>query len=264
MNRRIYRVVLILLGGFLVNPIWASWPGELRVTELAHEVQAIDTSGQARRLLINTTIAPGSTIRTGSDSHVEISLGDEIAIRLAANTALTVGARPGAFDLKEGAALSQASKQARGAKITLGNTAAAIGGATVMIEHHPGLCKVLVLEGTGRLYRPGHVGDSVLIGPGQMVIGNPNAPVSDPVDFDIARFIATSHFIVDLPALHSQASIAAEIQEQRREKSEKTLIDTNLVIHGGGTLVSLVDPANLNAAAAPKEKQERGSDKARE
>jgi hypothetical protein len=264
MNRHSYRLTLILLGALSVNTAWAGLPGELHVTDLAHEVQAIDASGQARRLSINTTIAPGSTIRTGSDSHVEVSLGDEIAIRLAANTALVVGARPGAFDLKEGAVLSQASKHARGAKISLGHTAAAIGGATVMIEHHPGLCKVLVLEGTGRLYRPGHVGDSVLIGPGQMVIGNPNAPVSDPVDFDIARFIATSHFIVDLPALHSQASIAAEIQEQRREKSEKTLIDTNLVIYGGGTLVSLVDPAKLNAAPVPKEKQERGNDRARE
>ena len=195
---------------------------------------------------------------------MELSLGDEIAIRLAANTALTFGAKPGTFDLKEGAVLGHASKKAGGAKISLGNTAAAIGGATAMIEHHPGSCKVLVLEGTGRIYRPAHVGDSVLVGPGQMVIGNPNAPVSDPVDFDIARFIATSHFIVDLPALRSQGSIAAEIRKQQREKSEKTLIDTNLVIYGGGTLVSLVDPAKLNAAPAPKEKQERGSNRVSE
>lgn len=247
-----------------MNPAWAGLPGELRVTQLAHDVQAIDASGKGRRVSINSTIAPGSTIRTGNDSRVELSLGDEIAIRLAANTALTLGAKPGTFDLKEGAVLGHASKKAGGAKISLGNTAAAIGGATAMIEHHPGSCKVLVLEGTGRLYRPAHVGDSVLVGPGQMVIGNPDAPVSDPVDFDIARFVATSHFIVDLPALRSQGSIAAEIRKQQREKSEKTLIDTNLVIHGGGTLVSLVDPAKLNAAPAPKEKQERGSNRASE
>jgi hypothetical protein len=264
MNRQFYRLTLILLGTLSVNPAWAGLPGELRVTQLAHDVQAIDASGKARHVSINTTIAPGSTIRTGNDSRVEVSLGDEIAIRLAANTALTLGAKPGTFDLKEGAVLGQARKQARGAKISLGSTAAAIGGATAMIEHHPGICKFLVLEGTGRLYRPAHVGDSVLVGPGQMVIGNPNAPVSDPVDFDIARFIATSRFIVDLPALRSQASITAEIQKQQREKSEKTLIGTNLVIYGGGTLVSLVDPAKLNAAPAPKEKQERGSNRVRE
>ena len=264
MDRQYYRLVFILLGVLSVNPAWAGFPGELRVTQLAHDVQAIDASGKARRVSINSNIAPGSTIRTGNDSRVELSLGDEIAIRLAANTALTLGAKPGTFDLKEGAVLGHASKKAGGAKISLGNTAAAIGGATAMIEHHPGSCKVLVLEGTGRLYRPAHVGDSVLVGPGQMVIGNPNAPVSDPVDFDIARFIATSHFIVDLPALRSQGSIAAEIRKQQREKSEKTLIDTNLVIHGGGTLVSLVDPAKLNAAPAPKEKQERGSNRASE
>jgi hypothetical protein len=108
------------------------------------------------------------------------------------------------------------------------------------------------------------VGDSVLVGPGQMVIGNPNAPVSDPVDVDIARFVATSHFIVDLPALRSHGSIAAEIQKQQQEKSEKTLVDTNLVIYGGGTLVSLVDPAKLNTAPVPKEKPERGSNRVSE
>jgi len=81
-----------------------------------------------------------------------------------------------------------------------------------------------------------------------MVIGNPNAAVSDPVDFDIARFVKTSRFIAGLPPLRSESSMAFEAQQQQREKSKKTLVETNLVIFGGGTRVSLIGQAQTNGA----------------
>jgi hypothetical protein len=109
-----------------------------------------------------------------------------------------------------------------------------------MIEYHPGVYKFLVLEGTGRLYRPGHLGDSILVQAGEMVFGNPDAAVSEPVDVDVDRFMKTSRFITDFPPLRSQNSILAESQKQQREKSNKTLVSTNLVIFGGGTQVSVV------------------------
>ncbi len=113
-------------------------------------------------------------------------------------------------------------------------------GTTVMIEYHPGFYKFLVLEGTARSYRPGHLGDSVLVHAGQMVFGNPEAALSDPVDVDIDRFMKTSRFITDFPSLRSEKSIAAESRKQEDEKSNKTLNDTNLVIFGGGTQVSVI------------------------
>ena len=119
-----------------------------------------------------------------------------------------------------------------------------------MIEYHPGVYKFLVLEGTGRLYRPGHLGDSVLVRAGQMVFGNPDAALSDPVDVDIDRFMKTSRFITDFPPLRSEKSIMAESQKQQREKSNKTLIDTNLVIFGGGTQVSLIGQGQTDTAAS--------------
>jgi hypothetical protein len=68
------------------------------------------------------------------------------------------------------------------------------------------------------------------------------------VDFDIARFVKTSRFVVDLPPLRSEKLIAAESQKQQQEKSKKTLIDTNLVIFGGGTRVSVLGQAQTNVA----------------
>jgi hypothetical protein len=64
----------------------------------------------------------------------------------------------------------------------------------------------------------------------------------------------TSRFIADFPSLRSEKAIVAESQKQQREKSNKTLIDTNLVIFGGGTQVSVVgqeqtDTANHKTAA---------------
>jgi hypothetical protein len=178
-------------------------------------------------------------------------------VRLAANTAFTFKDGTRGLNLREGAELIQAPKKANRTTVHAAGVAAAVTGATVMIEYHPGVCKFLVLEGNGRLYRPGHLGDSVLVGPGQMVIGNPNTALSDPVDFDISRFTKTSCFITDFPPLHSEQSIVVEGQKQQREKSKKTLIDTNLVIFGGGTRVSLVGPrptdpvSRTTAAVAP-------------
>jgi len=58
---------------------------------------------------------------------------------------------------------------------------------------------------------------------------------------DVGRFMTTSPLITDFPPLPSEKLILAENQKQQREKSKKTLIDTNLVIFGGGTQVSLVE-----------------------
>ena len=233
-------------------------PNEARVTRVDNSVQLLHPNREPRPARVNDMVDPETVVRTGKHSHAELTVGSGTVVRLAANTTFNFKNGKQDLNLREGAALVQAPKSATGATIHAASVAAAITGTTVMVEYHPGLCKFLVLEGTGRLYRPGHPGDSVLVGPGQMVMGNPSAPLSDPANFDIARFVKTSRFLVDLPPLRSKNSIAFEAQKQEREKSKKTLIDTNLVIFGGGTQVSLVgqDPAtkhptpNLSAEAA--------------
>ena len=107
------------------------------------------------------------------------------------------------------------------------------------------------LEGTARLYLKRRWGESVLIRPGQMLITNPDAKggLPDPVDVDLERLLKTSLLIIDFPPLGRQSLIAKESEKQQRAKSKRTLIDTNLVIFGKGTLVSLTNPAQTNAAA---------------
>jgi hypothetical protein len=256
LNPQLYILPLGTLITLLVNGLSAAAsPNEARITRVNNCVQLLHSPGAAHQASVNDIVGEESTVRTGKDSHAELAFSNETIVRLAANTAFNFKDGTRGLNLREGAVLIQAPKRANGATIHAASVAAAIAGTTVMVENHPGVCKFLVLEGTGRLYRPDHLGDSVLVGPGQMVIGNPNAAVSDPADFDIARFAKTSRLIVGLPQLRSKKSIVAESQKQQREKSKKTLIETNMVIFGGGTRVSLVGQAQNDsvsrATAAP-------------
>ncbi len=256
MNR--YFPLFALLGIAICLPpvVRARGTIEAEITRIFHDVQIVDQNGATHPAQANQKIAEKAVIKTGVDSQAEVTFSDKTVARLAAETSLSVENGGRELNLEKGAILIEASKHARVTKIQAGPAAAAIAGTTAMLEHHPKVCKYLVLQGTGRLYRPKHWGDSVLVKPGQMTIGDPESALSDPVDFDIGRFVKTSRFITDFSPLASAKFIAAETEKQQHDKSKKVLIDTNLIIYGGGTLVSLVDPANLDmgevkAAASP-------------
>ena len=251
MNRQLCLLVFVTIIASLATwfPVRlnAASTNEAQVTRVKNHVQLAD-SKNARRALVNDVVHEETILRTGNGSRAELGFSDKTVVRLAAHTAFDFNRGTRGLNLKEGAVLVQAPKEANGATIHAGSVAAAVAGTTVMIEYHPGFYKFLVLEGTVRAYRPGHLGDSVLVRAGQMVFGNPETALSDPVDVDVDRFIKTSRFITDFPALRSEKSIVAESQKQQREKSNKILINTNLVIFGGGTQVSVVGQEQTDTA----------------
>jgi hypothetical protein len=251
MNRQLRLLAFITttasLATWFPGRLNAASTNEARVTQIKNHVQLAD-SRNARRASVNDMVHEETVVRTGNGSRAELGFSDETVVRLSAHTAFDFNRGTRGLNLKEGALLVQAPKDANGTTIHAGSVAAAVAGTTVMIEYHAGFYKFLVLEGTARSYRPGHLGDSVLVRAGQMVFGNPEAALSDPVDVDIDRFMKTSRFVTDFPPLRSQKSILAESQKQQREKSNKILIDTNLVIFGGGTQVSVVGQEQTNTA----------------
>jgi len=251
MNRQLrflaFLTITASLATWFPGRLNAASTNEARVTRVKNQVQLAD-SRNARRASVNDIVHEEAIVRTGNGSRAELSFSDETVVRLAAHSAFGFSRGTRGLNLKEGALLVQAPKDANGTTIHAGSVAAAVAGTTVMIEYHAGFYKFLVLEGTARSYRPGHLGDSVLVRAGQMVFGNPEAALSDPVDVDIDRFMKTSRFVTDFPPLRSQKSIVAESQKQQREKSNKTLIDTNLVIFGGGTQVSVVGQEQTDTA----------------
>jgi hypothetical protein len=225
----------------------ASQKMEARVTRVIQDVQLVGTNAVSRIAAVNDSVSEGTKVRTGVDSRVELTFSDKTVTRLGANAAFDFRDGTRNLSLEDGALLLQVPKSAKGARIFAGPITTAVNGTTVALEYHAAYYKFLVLGGTARLYRPGHLGDSILVKAGQMVFGQPKAALSDPVDFDIGRFLKTSRFITDFSPLGSEGLMANESHKQQREKSKKNLIDTNLVIFGGGTVVSLVDPAQVTA-----------------
>jgi hypothetical protein len=251
MNRQLGLLVLTIttsLAIWLPYGLKAAPATQARLTRVKNSVQLEYSYNAARWASVSDIVNEGTVVHTGNASRGELTFSDETVVRLAANSAFDFNHGTRGLNLREGAGLIQAPKEATGATVHAGRVAALVAGTTAMIEYHAGIYKFLVLEGTARVYRPGHLGDSVLVRPGQMVFGNSDAAVSDPVDVDIERFMKTSCLITDFPPLRSEKSIVAEDQKQRREKTKKTLIDTNLVIFGGGAQVSLVGQAQTDTA----------------
>jgi quercetin dioxygenase-like cupin family protein len=242
-------VALQILAVLLPRYATGAAPSEAQITQVVNDVRVLGTNVAPHPAAVNDKVGAGTTCQTGGASCAELIFADQTLTQLAPNTAFSFKDGTRNLNLADGAVLVQTPKKARGAKICAGAVVAAVTGTTAMFEYHPGVYKFLVLEGNGRLYRPGHWGDSILVHAGQMVIGNPNTAVNDPVDFDIDRFLKTSHFIIDFPPLRSERLMASESQKQRRAKSKKVLIDTNLVIFGGGTRVSLIDPTQVGAGS---------------
>src|SRR5215470_4414319 len=85
-------------------------PSEARVTRVNNSVQLLRPMCAPRPARLNDTLDQETVLRTGKDSHAELTFSDETVVRLAANTALSFknGARN--LNLGEGAVLVQAPK----------------------------------------------------------------------------------------------------------------------------------------------------------
>lgn len=234
---------------------------QARFTALFGNVTTQSVTAGRRPATLNNGLGDNTTVHTGPKAHTELTFADLSVARLWANTTLNLRDGGRNLFLKEGAIFCDVPTGVELASVTATGVVVELPGASVVFEYHPQVFKLLVVKGTARLYRPDHVGDSVLVSAGQLVFGNPNAALSDPVDFDIKHFLKTSRFITDFPALRNQGLIASEIQKQELAKSQKILIETNLVLYGGGTTVSAVGgkSSTESRAVTPKRRPRQKS-----
>ena len=224
------------------------------ITQIVNDVKLQPGQAAARSAVLNDRVSEGTEVHAGTNSRAELTFTDQTSARLSANTSFSFNNEKRNLDLTEGAMLLCVPKRLRGATITTGAITAAINGATVIAEYHQNAyTKFISLEGTARVYLKHRWGESVLVRPGEMLITNPNPKrgLASPVDVDLHRLLTTSVLITDFPPLSSQNLIANETEKQQRAKSKRTLIDTNLVIVGKGTVVSLTNPAQKTAPSHP-------------
>lgn len=217
---------------------------EAKVTQVVKDVKILSGQTEPRPATLSDTVRGDTAVRTGVESRAELTFGDLTIARLGANTIFSFNQGSRTVELGNGAILLRVPKGSSGTKIQTAAVTAAITGTTVIVEYHPkSYAKYLVLEGTMRIYLKGVLGESVLLGPGQMMILNPNARrLSEPVDFDLARLLQTSLFIQGFRPLPSEPLLTEVKSTQLERKAAGELIDTNLVIFGRGTLVTMTDP----------------------
>ncbi len=216
---------------------------EARVTQIVRDVKLLPNAAPARPASVNDQVRDGTAVRTGIESRSELMFTDATLARLGANTifSFTEGTRN--LELTDGAMLLRVPKNAGGAKINTAAVTAAITGTTIMLEFHKNsYIKFIVLEGTGRIFIPNRVGESVLVHAGQMLITKPNAKnLPSPVDVDIRKLMKTSRLIRGFGKMGSEDLIAQTEAEQDEEREGGELYETNLAIYGAGTTIILDD-----------------------
>ncbi|MEP7072067.1 MAG: FecR domain-containing protein, partial [Verrucomicrobiota bacterium] len=221
---------------------------EARVTQVVRDVKLLPSQDAPRPAAINDPVRDGTAVRTGGESRTELTFADQTLARLGANTIFTFAEGTRNLDLKDGAMLLRVPKDAGGARINTAAVTAAITGTTVMLEYHPrSYVKFIVLEGTGRVYLPGHVGESVLVKAGQMLITKPDAKrLPEAVDVDVSKLMTTSLLITGFRPMGSEPLIGAVEHQQQQQKASGQLYDTNVAIFGGGVTASLSDPTGTS------------------
>ena len=220
---------------------------DARITRVSKEVKLLSATGGSRSASVNDRVSEGTEVVTGADGQTELTFADQTLARLGGKTTFgfTQGVRQ--MELRSGAMLVRAPASARGAEIRAAAATVAVTGTTCLLENNAGrYLKLVVLDGTARMFLRGRLGESVLVKEGQLLmfhLGPKLTSLPNPVDVDIKRLMATSKLIHGFAPIGSESSIDQGIADQKKQKTEGALVETNLVIYGRGTVVSLVDPA---------------------
>ncbi len=237
---------------------------EATITQTFNDVRTLEGAERERPSRANEVIRENQGVRTSSQARAELRFRDNALLRLGANTIFTFDAGANEYDLKQGTMMLQAPKGG-GAKVRTAAITAAIVGTTIMLEYTPdvnpppgsnkkkkkGYVKVIVLEGTLRLFINNRTGESVLLNAGQMIITSPDAvQLPPPVTVDIARLVETS-LLVNNANWGGAASqgvalplVNREIERQREMVTSGKLTPTNLIIPGRGTNVVLASASS--------------------
>jgi len=239
------------------------------VTRVVNKVEVIPADATPQPADVGEIIRGQTSVRTGGNSRAQLTFADQTLARLGANTLFSFERGTRALDLENGSILLQVPKGAGGATIRSAPVTAAITGTTVMMEYspgNPGTVKLICLEGTARLSLAGRLGESVLVGPGQMLAVAANArSLASPVTIDVKRILKTSKLVKEGGGeLKSMGLIMETVDDQQRQLADGKLTEGNpdvLVQQSGnpGLINSTVanaienrrDTAPQSAAPAP-------------
>jgi hypothetical protein len=249
-----------------VFPASAAALAEPRVTHLVRDVRVqeagLDFVPASVDKVLNDPV-----IITGPEARAEITFRDQAVVRLGDKTTLSIHCKNRSLELSSGAILVQVPKHVSGTTVKMGSVTATASGTALAVESLPeAYTKFIAIDGTSRLCLklPGRMSDCVLLQPGQMLIVSPKAKgLPEAVDVNLTRFLETCQLVTEFSELPGQNRLVKSAATQRRHKSKGNLVDTNLVIFGRGTLVSLTNPdATAPPSPAPSASESPATQKA--
>lgn len=234
---------------------------EATVTRVVRSVEVIPQGASPQPAAVGEVVRGDSDVRTGQGSRAQLTFPDNTLARLGENTLFSFQRGTRALDLEGGAILLQVPKDAGGATIRSAPVTAAITGTTVMMEYspgNPGVVKLIVLEGTVRLTLTKKLGESVLVGPGQMIVVSDNADsLPDPSTVDLRRLLQTSRLVQD-GELESMGLIMEAVSEQEQMLREGLLTDNRsrpaaIPPNSASTAAGVLNTQNIlrNAVSGP-------------
>lgn len=195
--------ILIFLAALsLLNTLYAENFVEASVTKIQRQVEVFDINQKiAHPAALNEIITGQHGIRTGTQSRAELLFNDRTLARIGANSLFTFKEGQREVMLNKGTMLFQVPKNKGEMKITTASVTAAITGTTGFVETNSrSYSKVVILEGTARIFLNNRLGESTLLDAGKMLILPPNARViPEPVDVDIKTIVRTSGLIQNMP-----------------------------------------------------------------
>lgn len=252
MKTAAFSAVLLLAAA---GPAAAAPLNEATVTRVVNKVEIIPADAPPQPADLGEVIRGRTGVRTGGNSRAQLTFADRTLARLGANTLFSFERGTRSLDLENGSILLQVPKGAGGATIRSAPVTAAITGTTIMMEYspgNPGTVKLICLEGTVRLSLAGRLGESVLVGPGQMIALAANARrLPDPVTVDVQRILKTSRLVKE-GELESMGLIMETVDTQ-----QQMLADGQLSAGAPAWLSQQANNPNLVAATAANAVQNR-------
>jgi hypothetical protein len=209
------------------------------VTRVFNKVDLLHPEQSAVPAKIGDNINGSTAVQTGGQSRAELQFNDTTIARLGANSVFSFDRGTRDLNLNEGVILLEVPKHAGGATINTAAVTAAVTGTTVMIESRKGkngkgIVKFIVLEGTMRLTLNGHSGESILLGPGQMITmraGDTRFPEAQFVD--VSRLTKTSGLMnKEFTPLKNEPYILQTMNKQQVLKTKGKLINVNYALAG--------------------------------
>jgi hypothetical protein len=246
--------ILVLLFVFIAGSaalLHSQTPNNAVITFVNGEAGSLKGGSPPESVKVNDVVQAGGQIFTGLNSGIEIVFPDGVLARLGPGTVLSINAKNGSFTLEQGSLLMQIPEGAASVNIVTGNVSYESGNATLLIEHTPkGYAKFIVVEGEAKASIKNRFGEWMPVDAGKMLIltpGSNNLP--DPVDVNLKRLVQTSGLIhlkgdtrtAGDASPFNTGKIDNTVLEQQKTISTGALIDTNLVMLSGTSLVIASD-----------------------